>query len=75
MAACLTKDARTLRSHRLRSEKAPRAVRAVLPKPNVHSNMFVAGALIGRGGEKINALCRETGARIEISRDDVGPEP
>ncbi|CAK9065441.1 unnamed protein product [Durusdinium trenchii] len=40
----------------------------------MHVHSEVTGALIGRGGEKINALCRETGARIEISRDDVGPE-
>lgn len=31
-----------------------------------------AGLLIGKGGETINSLCRKTGARIEISKEDNG---
>ena len=32
----------------------------------------LTGVLLGRGGENINALCRETGARIEVAREDAG---
>ena len=41
----------------------------------MHSKLFFSsfqGVLIGRGGESINAMCRETGARIEVAREDAG---
>ena len=42
---------------------------------SMHSKLFFSsfrGVLIGRGGESINAMCRETGARIEVAREDAG---
>jgi len=36
----------------------------------VHVAQELVGMLIGRGGETIKAIARDTGARIEISRDD-----
>ncbi|CAJ1418914.1 unnamed protein product [Effrenium voratum] len=37
----------------------------------MHVPSDMAGVLIGRGGEKIKALCRDTGARVEVSKDDA----
>ncbi|CAJ1334150.1 unnamed protein product [Effrenium voratum] len=37
----------------------------------VQKRLTNIGVLIGRGGEKIKALCRDTGARVEVSKDDA----
>ncbi|CAE8632907.1 unnamed protein product, partial [Polarella glacialis] len=65
---------RERRVSRSRTRSRRSSSRSRSPDRSKEHVMYVAqektGSLIGRGGENINNLCRETGARIEVSRDD-----
>eukprot|EP00435_Cladocopium_sp_Y103_P048183 s2515_g14.t1 len=59
------------RSRREEREESDSDDRDEAKKVMYVSGTFV-GMIIGRGGESIKAMSRESGARIEVSRDDLG---